>query len=98
VAEATWHPQGTDTRSRRLCVQGNIADMAGSLAADARANTPVLSGRLAAGWRTEPGREPGTTVVVNDTPYLRFVEYGTRHRPASAMMGRALASARSATR
>jgi hypothetical protein len=45
-----------------------------------------------------PGRDPGTTLVRSDVAYGRYVEYGTRHRRADAMLGRALAAARGAYR
>ena len=84
----------TDARARRYAVQKDIADIAGRIAADARANTPVQTGRMAAGWRTVPGRDPGTTLVVNDVPYSVYVEHGTKNMPARAPLGRALAAAR----
>jgi hypothetical protein len=46
---------------------------------------------MAAGWHTVPGQDPGTTLVVNTTPYARYVEYGTRHMRAKAPLGRAAA-------
>ena len=84
----------TDPRAPRLAVQQNIADIAGQLAASATGNTPTLTGVMARAWRTVPGREPGTTMVINDAPYAIYVEYGTRHMTARAPMGRALAAAR----
>jgi HK97 gp10 family phage protein len=84
----------TQPEARRLVVERNIHEIAEQLAADAEANTPHETGRLAASYRVEPGREPGTSLVVNDAPYARFVEYGTRYMPAQAPLGRALAEAR----
>lgn len=85
----------TDPTAPRRCVQPDIAGIAGQVAAAASANSPRLSGRLAASWTTTPGREPGTTLVSTDVPHARFVEYGTRYMRASAPLGRAAAAARS---
>jgi len=85
----------TDPTAPRRCVQPDIADIAGQIRAAAAANSPRLTGRLAASWTTVPGRDPGTTLVTTSVPYARFVEYGTRHRRADAPLGRALAAARS---
>jgi hypothetical protein len=84
----------TNPQAPRLAVSRNIADIAGQVAASAASNTPQRTGRMARSWRTVPGREPGTTLVVNDTEYARFVEYGTRHMRAAAPLGRAMAGAR----
>jgi hypothetical protein len=84
----------TNAIAKRLAVQPQILEIATQIAADARASTPVTTGRLAGGWHTAPGRDPGTTLVVNDVEYARYVEYGTRRRRAVAMLGRALASRR----
>jgi hypothetical protein len=89
----------TNAIARRLAIQPDIARIAGQVADAARAGSPKgPTGRLAAGWRTVPGRDPGTTLIQTDVPYARYVEYGTRNRPASAMLGRALAAARGAYR
>lgn len=93
MADATFTV--TDPRAPRYAVQQNIAEMAAQLAGLARSNTPVLTGQMAAGWHTVPGRDPGTTLVVNSTPYAKYVEFGTKHRPASAPLGRAAAAMRS---
>ena len=85
----------TDAKARRLVVQQDIRAIAGQLASDARANTPTNTGAMAAGWRVVPGREPGTSLVVNDVPHSVYVEHGTRHMAARAPLGRALAAARS---
>jgi hypothetical protein len=83
----------TDPRAPRLCVQQNVAEIAGQVAARAASNTPRLTGLMAASWQVRPGySDPGTSVVVNTAPYARFVEYGTRSRPARAPLGRALGS------
>ena len=83
----------TNPRAPRLCVQQNIYETAQRVADRAAAGTPRLTGRLAGGWEVRPGySDPGTAVVINRVPYARFVEYGTRSRPAAAMLGRAMAS------
>jgi hypothetical protein len=92
MASATFtveHP-----RNRRYAIQQDIAEIAGRLAADASANTPRRTGAMAAGWHTVPGQDPGTTLVVNSAPHARYVEYGTRHMPAKAPLGRATAAGR----
>lgn len=83
--------------ARRLVVERDIHDIAERLAADAEQQTPVITGRMAASYHVEPGKEPGTSVVTNDAPYARFVEYGTRYMRAEAPLGRALAAARART-
>jgi hypothetical protein len=49
---------------------------------------------MASSYRVEQGRDPATSLVVNDTPYAVYVEYGTRDDPAQAPLGRAAATAR----
>jgi hypothetical protein len=83
--------------ARRLVVERDIHDIAERLAADAEQRTPVLTGKLAASYAVEPGKEPGTSIVTNSAPYARFVEYGTRYMRAEAPLGRALAAARART-
>jgi HK97 gp10 family phage protein len=74
---------------RRACRDG-LRDIAGGIRDEARAGTPVRSGRLRAGWRV--GRlADGDPTVTNEVDYAPFVEYGTRHMPPRAMLGRALA-------
>ena len=85
----------TDPGAPRRCVQPDIAGIASQVAAAASANSPRLTGRLAASWRVVPGRDPATSLVTTDVPYARFVEYGTRHRRADAPLGKALAAVRS---
>lgn len=77
---------------RRACRDG-LRDIAGGIRDEARAGTPVRSGRLRNGWRVSRGGD-GDPMVVNDVEYARFVEYGTRHRPPVAMLGRATANYR----
>jgi bacteriophage HK97-gp10 putative tail-component len=84
----------TDATAPRRAVQPDIRNLAEHLAADAAARTPIVSGRMAGAWLVEDGKEPGTSVVTNPTPYARFVEYGTRYMPAEAPLGKAMARAR----
>jgi hypothetical protein len=88
----------TNARARRLVIQPEIKTIAEQLAADAAARTPRDTGKLAGGWRVSQGRDPGTSLVQNDTPYGIYVEYGTARRRAAAMLGAALAAARGAYR
>jgi len=93
MADATFTV--TNAQARRLAVQQDIRRIAGNLADAARANTPRNTGLMASSWRVVPGREPGTSLVVNDVPYSVYVEHGTRKMAARAPLGRALAAARS---
>jgi hypothetical protein len=81
----------TNPEARRLVVADDIRRLAEELAAEAAADTPVETGRMAAGYRVEQGDDPATSIVVNDTPYARFVEYGTKYMAAAAPLGRAAA-------
>ena len=71
-----------------------IGDIAERICDRARARTPVITGRLRAGWRVEHGREQAVRIIVNDVPYARFVEYGTKNMPAEPMLGPVVAEAR----
>lgn len=87
------HFEVTNPRAPRYAVQGNVAEIAAKIAAAASAGSPHRTGALAAGFRTAPGySDPGTTVVIASSPYFHYVEYGTRHMAAHAMLGRAMAS------
>jgi len=89
----------TDHRAPREAVAPDIKAIAERIAADAAANTPVVTGRLAASYQVVPGDEdPATYLVTNPVPYARFVEYGSVYDRAQAPLGRAMARARSATR
>lgn len=81
----------TDPSAPRRACSGMIRQVAENVAADARSRTPVESGDLKAGWKVEPGRAEGVWLVLNDVPYARFVEYGTRNDPAHPMLGPAAA-------
>jgi hypothetical protein len=77
---------------RKACGQ-NVADIADRVRSQAAANTPRDTGLMASSWQTRPGySDPATTVVINTAPHARYVEYGTRHMPARAPLGRAAAS------
>lgn len=84
----------TDPRAPREAVAEDIRRDAEQLAADAESRTPVVTGRMASSWRVERGDDPATCFVINDAPYARFVEYGTRYDAAQAPLGRAAAAAR----
>jgi hypothetical protein len=73
-----------------------IGDRADAIAREAAARTPHGdTGALAAGWTVQP-RETGSRLVTNPVAYARFVEYGTRNRPAVPMLGPVLAAHRAA--
>jgi hypothetical protein len=69
---------------------GKVAQQIGQGAAE---RTPRRTGRLAAGWRVQATGAVGWAVT-NDVPYGRFVEYGSIHNRAVAMLGSATAQAR----
>ncbi len=83
----------TDRSAPRRACRDGIADIARGVMNDARAATPVVTGTLRRSWRTSTVAN-GDTQIVNDAPYARFVEYGTRRMAPRAMLGRALAKAR----
>jgi hypothetical protein len=80
-----------DRQAPRRAAAPHVASVASKVVAQIQAGTPVQTGRLRAGWRVVPGRVPGVQLLVNDVPYARFVEYGTRRRQANPAAGRALA-------
>jgi len=61
---------------------------------DVQARTPVITGRLQAGWRVEKGDREGSWVLVNPVYYARYVEYGTVNMAAEPMVGPVLAAYR----
>jgi HK97 gp10 family phage protein len=81
----------TNPEAPRLAVADDIRETAQRVADTAQANTPVVTGRMAASWEVQQGDDPATSFVVNTAPYSRFVEYGTRYMTAEAPLGRALA-------
>lgn len=92
MAEAGFHV--TDPSAPRRAVAPDIHARAEHLAADAAARTPHDTGRMASSWQVVQGEDPATSLVVNTTPYARFVEYGTRYMTAAAPLGQALARER----
>ena len=84
----------TDPKAIRQAVAPGVRDAADAVMRDARAETPVRTGHLRAGWRLVRGRDVAYQRVTNDVSYARFVEYGTRHMPPAGMLGRAIARAR----
>jgi hypothetical protein len=81
-----------DASAPRKCCAPDVRDAASQLASRAASATPRLTGRMASSWRVAPGfNDPATSVVINDAPYARFVEYGTRRTRAYAPLGRAIA-------
>jgi hypothetical protein len=81
----------TNREAPRLAVQHDIRALADQIAEEAAADTPVQTGRLAAGYHVEQGDDPATSIITNEVPYARFVEYGTKYMPAEAPLGRAVA-------
>jgi hypothetical protein len=93
MANGGAHFEVTNPKAPRYCVQGNVAEIAARVAAAASAGSPRRTGALAGGFSTAPGyNDPGTTVVIASSPYFSYMEYGTRHVRAFAMLGRAMAS------
>jgi len=83
----------TDPMAPRKACGENVAEIAASIRSQAAANTPRDTGLMASSWQTRPGySDLATTVVINTAPHARYVEYGTRHMPARAPLGRAAAA------
>lgn len=80
----------------RVVLDKTIQEIAEGMQRDIINATPRRTGRLAAGWKLSrhPRYKRASFYVTNDVPYARFVEYGTRRRPAAAMSGRVLATYR----
>jgi hypothetical protein len=74
-------------------VDPNIAAIAEELSGTAAADSPRLTGTLAAGYR-RVRLGVARYAVVNDVRYWRFVEFGTSTHQAQPAFGRALAAAR----
>jgi hypothetical protein len=81
-------------RAPRMAVDRNLADTAAAVMRDAVAATPRDTGELAGGWTTVRVKD-GTYRVQNPVPHGRYVEYGTRRRPANPFFGRVIARWRS---
>ena len=62
----------------RAAAQRGIEQIANRIRDDLVANTPRDTGRLAAGWRVQPGRAPAVYLVVNSVPYARPREFNGR--------------------
>ena len=85
----------TDKGAARRLLRQPVRRRAEAVRADAQGRTPRgKTGKLARGWKLEQGRDPASVFVVNNVPYARFVEYGTRRRRARPMLGPAAARAR----
>jgi hypothetical protein len=90
----------TDPQAPARLVSPGLRTQAEAVMAEAKANTPVITGTLRRGWRTARDAEL-SWAVLNDTPYAVYVEFGYRTRSGrrvagQAMLGRALARARAA--
>jgi hypothetical protein len=72
-------------------VADDIRRAADEIAADAAQLTSRRTGRMASSYRVERDDDPASAFVTNDTPYARFVEYGTKYMQAEAPLGRAIA-------
>lgn len=80
-----------DVNAPRRVVDPVVQRIAQGVLRDVVTATPHQTGDLRRGWRLVRARD-GKWRVLNDVPYARFVEYGTVHRPAAAMLGRTIAS------
>jgi hypothetical protein len=81
----------TNPEARRRVVAEDIKRTAEEIAAEAESLTPRVTGRMAGSYEVQQGNDPATSFVSNDTPYARFVEYGTKYMRAEAPLGRAVA-------
>jgi hypothetical protein len=83
----------THPRELPQAVAPQTHTVADDVAADTVSNTPVRTGRLAAGWKVS--HYGGTEwLVTNEVPYAKHVEFGTRHAPPVGMLGRAFSQAK----
>jgi hypothetical protein len=85
-----------DPLAPRKAADPNIRATAEEVAVRAARYAPVVTGRLAAGYKVEKGEHHAVYLVVNEVPYAIFVEYGTRFMRAEAPLGRAMAATRPA--
>ncbi len=81
----------TNAMAARRAVQPGVRGIATSIMQESSGRTPVDSGEMKAGWQIKPGRDPGTTLVVNRVRHAVYVEYGTRKMPAHPVFGPVLA-------
>jgi HK97 gp10 family phage protein len=83
-----------DRDAPRRAVDRPVGRIASAVTRSAQGRTPIRTGRLRAAWRTI--RDDNARYhVINDVPYARFVEFGTRNTPAQPMLGPAVLQARS---
>lgn len=88
-----WDLHIADRRAPFRAADPDIRRIAADLRRDIAAATPRRTGRLAAGWESIRIRDAHYHVR-NPVPYARFVEHGTRRRPARPAAGRVLAAYR----
>jgi hypothetical protein len=88
----------TDPRAPRKVIDADIQKLAEEIARFLRVVTPRgATGTLERGWYVTTDKVPpgwGVRVVRNDTPYAKYVEYGTSHNRAQPVLGRTIASYR----
>lgn len=81
----------------RKVTDADIADVANRIMLEAATRSPTDKGELADGYKvTKLG--DSHYEVTNDTPYGRYVEYGTIDMHAEPAFGQAIAAARRAFR
>jgi hypothetical protein len=80
----------TNPEAPRRAADPGIGGIADRIKGDVVAATPVLTGRLAAGWQIIKDHE-GERRVVNAVPYAKYVEYGTRYMSPEPMIGPVMA-------
>lgn len=87
----------TDRLAPRKAADAGITAITEDMARQAAAITPHgATGELAQGWRVEHGRHYAVSLLINDVPYVKFVEYGTKNMPAEPMAGPVIAAHRAA--
>lgn len=84
----------TNPRAPDKIAQEYTGKIAHEVEASARDDTPVVTGNLKRGWFVSAEAGGNGYRVVNNVPYARFVEYGTRYMRPEAMLGKAVARAR----
>jgi hypothetical protein len=90
----------TDASAPARVIAPGLRGIADQVAAEARRNSPVVTGTLRDGWRVARDAEL-SWAVLNNVQYAVFVEFGYRTRSGrrvagQAMLGRALARAKAA--
>ncbi len=81
----------TDPMAPRRAADPAIGALAERMLSEVQALTPVDTGRLRAGWKITPGEYLAVRLIGNDVPYVWMVEFGTKNRPATPMLGPVLA-------